>query len=121
MALSDWTDGLQQIGPEQRDRQPGALGRRPEPVHRAIRQPGLLVRLQQREAQSEHPGPAFPVLELRLSGRSSGQLPRIAKRLGCWRTASTASALALGSHPGGWITAAVTPASSISLSASSAL
>src|SRR5262245_1062087 len=26
-----------------------------------------------------------------------------------WRAASTASALALGSHPGGWITAAVTP------------
>jgi len=52
------------------------------------------------------PGRPFqPSIKLRLSGRSSGKLPRIANRLGCWRAASTASALALGSHPGGWITA----------------
>src|SRR5438093_787274 len=57
----------------------------------------------------------------RRSGRSSGKLARIARRLGCWRAASTASALELGSHPGGWITAALTPPSSISLSTSSAV
>src|SRR5712691_6899722 len=58
-------------------------------------------------------------MSARLSGRSRGKFPRIASRLGCWRAASTASSLALGSHPGGWITAASTSAASISRSRSS--
>ena len=60
-------------------------------------------------------------IAVRLSGLSSGKLPRIARRLGYWRAASTASALELGSHPGGWIRAALTPPASISFSTSSAV
>src|SRR5262252_6917628 len=66
------------------------------------------------------PGRLFqPAIRARLSGRSRGKFPRIASRLGCWRAASIANSLELGSHPGGWITAASTPASSISFSRSS--
>ena len=68
------------------------------------------------------PGRLFmPSTIVRLSGRSSGKLPRIASRLGCWRAASTARALESGSHPGGWIRAALTPPSSISFSTSAAV
>ena len=51
------------------------------------------------------PGRDFQVsISARLSGRSSGKLPRIASRLGCWRAASTASSLEFGSHDdGGWM------------------
>ena len=67
------------------------------------------------------PGRFFqPSISPRLSGLSSGKLPRIARRSGCWRAASTASSLEFGSQDaGGWITAASTPASSISFSRSS--
>src|SRR5215475_4120178 len=59
-------------------------------------------------------------MSARLSGRSSGKFPRMARRSGCWRAASTASSLALGSHEvGGWMSAASTPASSISFRRSS--
>src|SRR5438876_1051443 len=67
------------------------------------------------------PGRCFHVsISARLSGLSSGKLPRIANRVGCWRAASTASSLLCGSHDaGGWMSAASTPFASISLSASS--
>src|SRR5438445_7075365 len=61
-----------------------------------------------------------PSISARLSGLSSGKFPRIASRSGCWRAASMASSLAFGSHDvGGWITAASTPAASISFNRSS--
>src|ERR1700761_7701226 len=63
-----------------------------------------------------------PWISLRLSGFCSGKLPMMAKRPGCFFTASIATALELGSQPpGGWISAASTPASSISCSSSSAV
>src|ERR1700687_4429694 len=68
------------------------------------------------------PGCFFqPSISPRLSGRSSGNFPRIASLPGCSRAASIASAFELGSHPGGWRIAASTPASSISFNRLSAL
>src|SRR5262252_5405127 len=67
------------------------------------------------------PGCFFhPSISPRLSGLSSGKLPRIAKRSGFAQAASMASALAFGSHEvGGWMTAASTPATAISFKTSS--
>ena len=67
------------------------------------------------------PGRFFqPSTSARLSGRSMGKLPRMAKRSGCWRAASTASSFEWGSQEaGGWMIAASTPASAISRSTSS--
>jgi hypothetical protein len=48
------------------------------------------------------PGRFFqPSISPRLSGLSSGKLPRIARRSGCWRAASTASSLEFGSQDAG--------------------
>ena len=55
----------------------------------------------------------------RLSGELSGKAPRMAKRPGKSRTALKAISVELGSQPGGWITAASTPPSSMRLTASS--
>src|SRR5262249_37973329 len=61
-----------------------------------------------------------PWISLRLSEFCSGKLPMMAKRPGCFFTASIATAFALGSQPaGGWISAASTPPSSISFRSSS--
>ena len=53
----------QEAAGEQRQGQPGALGRRPQPVDRAVGRPGLLVRLQEDEAQAEHPRPLLPAVD----------------------------------------------------------
>ena len=55
----------------------------------------------------------------RLSGGLSGKAPRMAKRPGKSRTALKAISVDLGSQPGGWITAASTPPSSMRPKASS--
>ncbi len=71
--------------------------------------------------QPSMPGRCFHVsTSARLSGLSSGKLPRIANRPGCARTASMQSSLAFGSH-GVWGVrmAASTPPASISFKASS--
>src|ERR1700746_3073971 len=54
----------------------------------------------------------------RLSGRS-GKAPRMAKQLGKSRTVLKAISVELESQPGGWITAASTPPSSMRPTASS--
>src|SRR5439155_24662293 len=67
------------------------------------------------------PGRFFqPAINSRLSGLSSGNWPRIAKRFGYLTQAASATAPELGSQPGGWISAASTPAASISFRQSSA-
>src|ERR1700674_3732269 len=67
------------------------------------------------------PGRLFqPATRLRLSGLSSGKLPRIPKRFGYLAAAASATAPELGSQPGGWISAAFTPPASISFRQSSA-
>jgi hypothetical protein len=68
------------------------------------------------------PGRLFqPSINDRLSGLSNGKCPKIANRFGYRRAASTATSTSLGSHPGGWSTAASTPPSPISFRQSSAL
>src|SRR5690348_4542017 len=63
-----------------------------------------------------------PWISLRFAGSCNGNWPMTAKRPGYFFAASSASALASGSQlAGGWISAASTPASSISLSNSSAV
>src|SRR6202158_2186771 len=67
------------------------------------------------------PGRLFqPATRLWLSGLSSGKLPRIPKRFGYLAAAASATAPELGSQPGGWISAALTPPASISFRQSSA-
>ena len=78
---------------------------------------GLLLQLLKRGAQASIPGRCFqPSSNVRLSGRS-GNSPG-------WRRSGAGGPPQLPPHwhsmqPGGWITAALTPASSISLSRSS--
>src|SRR3989442_6849661 len=63
MSLRDLADLREEAGCEQRDGKPGALGRRPQPVDRAVGRPRLLMRLQEGEAQAQHPGPALPAVD----------------------------------------------------------
>src|SRR5256885_3927102 len=54
------------------DREPRALGGRPQPVRGAVGQPRLLMRLVQREPEPEHPGPPLPAVDECLEiGRAS--------------------------------------------------
>ena len=63
----------QEAAGEQRQGQPGALGRRPQPVDRAVGRPGLLMRLHEDEAQAEHPRPLLPAVDQRAAlGRRAG-------------------------------------------------
>src|SRR3979409_2501035 len=67
------------------------------------------------------PGRLFQsATRLRLSGLSSGKLPRIAKRVGDFWPPASATPRELGSQPGGWSSAASTPPASISFRQSSA-
>jgi predicted nucleic acid-binding Zn-ribbon protein len=54
---------------QQPHRQPGALGRRPQPIHRAVGEPALLAGLQHGEAQSEHARLLAPGIDDRALGR----------------------------------------------------
>ena len=63
MALRDLAHRGQVGRREERDRQARALRRGPEPVHRPVGRPRALVRLQQREAQPEHPRPLLPAVD----------------------------------------------------------
>src|SRR5215470_283558 len=63
MALRDLPDDGQEIGCRQRYGQPGALGCRPQPVDGAIRHPGTLMRLIEREAEAEHSWPLLPAVD----------------------------------------------------------
>jgi hypothetical protein len=65
------------------------------------------------------PGWLRHVSRARLSGELRGKAPRMAKRPGKSRTALKAISVELGSQPGGWITAASTPPSSMRPTASS--
>ena len=65
MALRDRADGLQQARPEQRDGKPRALGRGPQPVEASVGEPRLLMRLQEREAETEHARPALQAVDRR--------------------------------------------------------
>src|SRR5882672_7186920 len=62
MAFCDLPDDREEIRRGQRDGYPGTLGCRPYPVDGAIRCPGALMRLIEREAQAEHAGPALPAI-----------------------------------------------------------
>src|SRR5690348_6284055 len=64
---------------------------------------------------------SHPAIRSRLSGLSGGKLPRIAKRFGYFCAAASAITPEFGSQPGGWISAASTPAASISFRQSSAV
>ena len=66
----DLADLRQKAAREQRDGNAGALGGGPEPVHRAVRGPGLLMRLEEGEAQAEHAGPGLPRLDQRTALRA---------------------------------------------------
>src|SRR5437762_3402684 len=65
MALGDLTNQRQVVRRHQRDRNARFLRRRPQPVHRAVGHPILLVRLRKGVAQSEHAGPLFPAVDQR--------------------------------------------------------
>src|SRR5207248_11598685 len=54
MAFSDLADDWHEIRREQGDRYHRTFGGRPQPVDGAVRPPGALMRLQQRETESEH-------------------------------------------------------------------
>ena len=79
------------------------------------------MRLIEREAQAEHARPALPGVDQRAALRAVEREVAEDRRAdwGAARAASTASSLELGSQPGGWISAASTPASSISFNSSS--
>src|SRR6266480_1746558 len=69
MALGDLTNQRQVVRRHQRDRNARFLRRRPQPVHRAVGHPILLVRLRKGGAQSEHAGPLFPAVDQRAALR----------------------------------------------------
>jgi hypothetical protein len=73
MALGDLADQRQIVRGHQCDRDPGLLGSRPQPVHRAIGHPIGLVRLGEGVTQPEHPRPALPGVDQRAVFRPFGR------------------------------------------------
>src|SRR5262245_18031096 len=63
MARSDLPHEWQKIPCCQSNRHPSALGGGPQPVDGAIAEPGLLMWLLKREAQTKHPRSLFPAVE----------------------------------------------------------
>ena len=95
----------------QRDRDPGLLAGRPQPVHRAVGHPVLLVRLGEGIAQPEH---ARAGSSSRRSGRGfpacrAGNCRGSRSGSGYLRAAASAIVPEFGSQPGGWISAGVDP------------
>src|SRR6266545_2979513 len=77
MTFRDLPDDWQKVGRGQRYGQSGALGRRPQPVDCAIRRPGPLLWLVEREAHAEHPWPLLPAIEQRAALRAiEGEVPQ---------------------------------------------
>src|SRR5437016_8769958 len=70
MAFCHLPYGREEIRRGQRHGYPGTLGCRPQPVDAAIRRPGALMRLIEREAQAEHSRPALPAIKQRAALRA---------------------------------------------------
>src|SRR2546429_10003817 len=77
MVFCHLPDGREEIRRGQRHGYPGALGCWPQPVDGAIRRPGALMRLIEREAQADHPRPVLPTIKQRAALRTiEGEVPQ---------------------------------------------
>ena len=87
LALGDLRNGLQQVFSDQRDRHAGAFGRGPQPVEAAVGEPGLLVRLVERETQPAYArltlDPVDPGLAVGLVEREVGENREAVRVLAC--------------------------------------
>jgi hypothetical protein len=65
MPFGDPANGRKLVRRHQRNRDLDAFGGGPQPVHRAVAEPVLLVRLEKEKAQPEHARPALPAVDQR--------------------------------------------------------
>src|SRR5437016_14510899 len=83
MAFCHLPYGREEIRRGQRHGYPGTLGCRPQPVDGAIRRPGALMRLIEREAQAAHSRPALPTINQRAALRAiEGEVPQNREPIG---------------------------------------